>query len=256
MSAGNPTPQPLREVVSYVHRGGRMTDGQELAWNRWWPAYGRALGPVNANPLPAGPRQDAGSNDSAGDELDLDLRTWFGRTAPVIFEIGSGMGESTAALAAASPDVDHLAVEVYQPGLAQLLMRVQDLGLTNLRLLRADAVIVLREHVEPDTLSGIRIYFPDPWPKRKHHKRRLVQPGFVALAASRLAAGGTLHMATDWQHYADQMRETCDAEPSLRPERAPAEDWTPRPSWRPLTKFEQRAVHEGRAVRDLIYRRV
>jgi tRNA (guanine-N7-)-methyltransferase len=213
-----------------------MTDGQELAWERWWPVYGR-------------------TRDDLKDE-PLDLERWFGRRAPVIFEIGSGMGESTAALAAAAPEVDHLAVEVYQPGLGQLLMRIQEQGITNLRLLRADAVVVLREHVAPDSLAGVRIYFPDPWPKRKHHKRRLVQPEFVALAASRLAVGGTLHMATDWAHYADQMRAVCDAEPSLRPEREPGQSWTPRPPWRPLTKFEQRAVHEGRAVRDLIYRRV
>lgn len=251
MSASDLTQQPHREVVSYVHRGGRMTDGQELAWERWWPVYGRALGPVNANPLPGDPSRRPGEP-----ELDLDLHAWFGRRAPVIFEIGSGMGESTAALAAAAPEVDHLAVEVYQPGLAQLLMRIQEQGLTNLRLLRADAVVVLREHIAPDSLAGVRIYFPDPWPKRKHHKRRLVQPEFVAQAASRIEPGGTLHMATDWAHYADQMREVCDAEPSLVPEREPGQLWTPRPPWRPLTKFEQRAVHEGRAVRDLIYRRV
>jgi tRNA (guanine-N7-)-methyltransferase len=236
VSAGDLTPHPHRDVVSYVHRGGRMTDGQEHAWNRWWPVYGRVLDDL----------KDEGS----------DLEAWFGRQAPVMFEIGSGMGESTSALAAAAPDVDHLAVEVYQPGLGQLLMRIQEQGLTNLRLLRADAVVVLREYIAANSLAGVRIYFPDPWPKRKHHKRRLVQPEFVALAASRIAVGGTLHMATDWAHYADQMREVCDAAPSLRPERAPDEDWTPRPPWRPLTKFEQRAVHEGRMVRDLIYRRV
>jgi tRNA (guanine-N7-)-methyltransferase len=226
-----PAPVHRREVVSFVHRGGRMTDGQALAWDRDWTTLGATLDDVP------------------------DLREWFGRAAPVIFEIGSGMGESTAALAAAAPDVDHLAVEVYQPGLGQLLMRIRELGLTNLRLLRADAVKVLAEHIAPDSLHGIRIYFPDPWPKRRHHKRRLVQPEFVALAASRLAPGGTLHLATDWQHYADQMREVCDAEPTLRPDRAPGQDWTPRPDWRPLTKFEQRAGEEGRAVRDLIYTR-
>lgn len=245
MSA-DPTPDAHRDVVSYVHRGGRMTDGQELAWDRWWPMYGRALGPVNAHPL----------QDVRPDDRELDLDAWFGRRAPVVLEIGSGMGESTAALAAAAPDVDHLAVEVYQPGLGQLLMRIQEQGLTNLRLLRADAVVVLREHIAPDSLAGVRIYFPDPWPKRKHHKRRLVQPEFVALAASRMAVGGTLDLATDWAHYADQMREVCDAEPTVAPERGPGQDWTPRPVWRPLTKFEQRAVHEGRMVRDLIYRRV
>jgi tRNA (guanine-N7-)-methyltransferase len=224
-----------REVVSFVHRGGRMTDGQEQAWERSWPAFGRTL------------------DDCAG---GLDLAAWFGREAPVILEIGSGMGESTAALAAAAPEIDHLAVEVYQPGLAQLLMRIEERGLTNLRLLRGDAVKVLHEHIRPDSLAGIRIYFPDPWPKRRHHKRRLVQPDFIALAASRLTPGGRLHLATDWQHYADQMRAVCDAEPTLQPEREPGQDWSPRPDWRPLTKFEQRAGEEGRAVRDLLYRRI
>jgi tRNA (guanine-N7-)-methyltransferase len=124
--------------------------------------------------------------------------------------------------------------------------------LTNLRLLRGDAVMVLRRCIEPDSLEGIRVFFPDPWPKRKHHKRRLVQPDFVALAASRLRTGGTLHLATDWEHYADQMLEVCSAEPLLR---NTSTGWAPRPSWRPLTKFEQRAVTEGRAVRDLIFAR-
>lgn len=228
-----------RRVVSFVHRGGRMTDGQEHAWRLSWSEYGREL-PLGDAPAPA---------------AALDLAGWFGRTAPVIMEIGSGMGESTAALAAAAPDLDHLAVEVYQPGLGQLLMRIRERGLTNLRLLRGDAVHVLRHYLEPDTLAGLRVYFPDPWPKRKHHKRRLIQPDFVALAASRLRPGGTLHLATDWAHYAARMLEVCQAEPLLR---NTAEDggWTPRPDWRPLTKFEQRAREEGREVRDLIYRRV
>jgi tRNA (guanine-N7-)-methyltransferase len=169
-------------------------------------------------------------------------------------EIGSGMGESTAALAAAAPDRDHLAVEVYQPGLGQLLMRIREQGLTNLRLLRGDAVRVLTAYLEPGTLAGIRVYFPDPWPKRKHHKRRLIQPEFVALAASRLHPGGTLHLATDWAHYAAQMYEVCEGEPTLRNTAADG-GWSPRPDWRPLTKFEQRARIEGREVRDLIYRR-
>jgi len=213
-----------------------MTDGQEHAWRECWPGYGRDLSTLE----PGTP---------------LDLTRWFGRIAPVILEIGSGMGESTAALAAAAPGVDHVAVEVYQPGLAQLLMRIRDLGLTNLRLLRGDAVQLLREHVEPGSLTGIRVYFSDPWPKRRHHKRRLIQPAFVALAASRLRPGGTLHLATDLAHYAEWMRQVCEAEPALRNTTADG-GWTPRPEWRPLTKFEQRARVEGREVRDLIYVRV
>ena len=215
-----------------------MTDGQEHAWRLSWSEYGREL-PLGDAPAPA---------------AALDLAGWFGRTAPVIMEIGSGMGESTAVLAAAAPDLDHLAVEVYQPGLGQLLMRIREQGLTNLRLLRGDAVHVLRDHLGPDTLAGLRVYFPDPWPKRKHHKRRLIQPEFVALAASRLHPGGTLHLATDWAHYAAQMYEVCEGEPTLRNTAADG-GWSPRPDWRPLTKFEQRARIEGREVRDLIYRR-
>jgi tRNA (guanine-N7-)-methyltransferase len=215
-------------ILSYVHRGARMTDGQEHAWRRWWPEYGRTL---DQCPRP------------------LDLTGWFGRRAPVIVEIGSGMGESTAELAAAAPEVDHLAVEVYQPGLAQLLMRIRDRELTNLRLVRGDAARLLGEHIEPASLHGIRLFFPDPWPKRKHHKRRLVQPGFVALAADRLRPGGTLHLATDWVHYAEQMWQVCAAEPRL--DGGPV----PRPAWRPLTKFERRAGEQGREVRDLIFYR-
>ncbi|MDT7622978.1 MAG: tRNA (guanine-N7-)-methyltransferase [Pseudonocardiales bacterium] len=217
-----------------------MTDGQEHAWRQSWSTYGREL-PLN-EPLSSAPGEP------------LDLPRWFGRTAPVIMEIGSGMGESTAVLAAAAPDRDHLAVEVYQPGLGQLLMRIREQGLTNLRLLRGDAVRVLTAYLEPGTLAGIRVYFPDPWPKRKHHKRRLIQPEFVALAASRLHPGGTLHLATDWAHYAAQMYEVCEGEPTLRNTAADG-GWSPRPDWRPLTKFEQRARIEGREVRDLIYRR-
>nr|WP_239028787.1 tRNA (guanosine(46)-N7)-methyltransferase TrmB [Pseudonocardia acidicola] len=215
-----------------------MTDGQQRAWDRWWPVHGRDVTDVVSRAEP------------------FDAQSWFGRCAPLILEIGSGMGESTAALAAAAPEIDHIAVEIYEPGLAQLLMRIEQAGLHNVRLLRGDAVDLLRESIPPDSLAGIRIFFPDPWPKRKHRKRRLVQPEFVALAASRLAPGGTLHLATDWEDYAIQMRSVCDAEPTLRNAAADQPGgWTARPSWRPLTKFEQRAVSEGREVHDLLYHR-
>jgi len=163
------------------------------------------------------------------------------------------MGESTAAMAAAAPEVDHIAVEVFEPGLAQLLMRMEDAGLGNLALLRGDAVALLRDGVPADSLDVVRIYFPDPWPKRKHRKRRLVQPEFVALAASRLRPGGTLHLATDWDDYATQMLAVCSAEPSL--ENTTADGWIARPEWRPVTKFEQRARIEGRDVHDLLFLR-
>jgi tRNA (guanine-N7-)-methyltransferase len=223
-----------RDVPSFVHHRARLTEGQQRAWDRWWPVRGREVVDLLAGTEP------------------YDPPAWFGRRAPLVLEIGSGMGESTAAMAAAAPDVDHIAVEVFEPGIAQLLMRVADAGLTNLTVLRGDAVALLRERVPADSLDGVRIYFPDPWPKRRHRKRRLVQPALVATVAGRLRPGGLLHLATDWADYATQMRDVCAAEPRLRPA---TDGWAPRPDWRPVTKFERRARDEGREVRDLLYYR-
>ncbi|MEV1294006.1 tRNA (guanosine(46)-N7)-methyltransferase TrmB [Pseudonocardia sp. NPDC049635] len=226
-------------IRSYVHQRVRLSDGQESAWRRLWPVLGGEVAEVVGGP---------GSS--------WDPHAAFGRNAPLVLEIGPGMGETTAALAAAEPAVDHLAVEVYEPGLAQLLMRIEQLDLTNQRLLRGDAVELLERAVAPRSLSGIRIFFPDPWPKRRHHKRRLIQPGFARLAVSRLVPGGFLHLATDWPHYAEQMRRVVTAEPGLRPDDAfplGPDGWQARPEWRPTTKFEERARIEGRPVRDLLY---
>ncbi|EOD68447.1 tRNA (guanine-N(7)-)-methyltransferase [Amycolatopsis vancoresmycina DSM 44592] len=217
-------------MVSYVKRGGRMTVGQQRAWEDHWPRLGRTV-----SELPPGP---------------LDFTAWFGREAPVMLEIGSGMGETTSQLAAAAPELNYVAAEVYDPGLGQLMLRAENLGVENLRLLHGDAVVLLTEHVERDTLHGVRLFFPDPWPKKKHHKRRIVSPSFAALVASRLAPGGTFHMATDWENYAEQMLEVCSAEPSLKNR---YDGWAPRPEWRPVTKFEQRADVEGRVSHDLIF---
>jgi tRNA (guanine-N7-)-methyltransferase len=212
---------PDTRIPSFVHHRTRLTEGQQHAWDTLWPVYGGDVSSVES--------------------LD----------EPVILEIGSGNGEATALMAAAAPAQQHVAVEVYEPGLAHLLIRLRALELRNLRLLRGDAVELLERAVPEGSLEGIRLFFPDPWPKRKHHKRRLVQPSFVALAASRLRPGGWLHLATDWQHYADQMLAVCSAS-TLRPD--PSMDpWLPRPDSRPLTKFEERAVREGRAIRDLLY---
>ncbi|MDQ4119174.1 MAG: tRNA (guanosine(46)-N7)-methyltransferase TrmB [Actinomycetota bacterium] len=234
-----PAAHPGRtRIPSFVRHRSRLTEGQQHAWERWWPEFGCDVSDVLPGP----------------GEPPWDPHAWFGRTAPLRLEIGSGMGETTAALAAHEPDDDHLAVEVYEPGLAQLLMRVADAGLTNQRLLRGDAVTLLSDALAPESLDEIRIFFPDPWPKRRHHKRRLVQPDFVRIAVSRIRNGGRLHLATDWPDYAEQMRAVCTAEPALRPLGAPTADgWTERPAWRPLTKFERRAVTDHRPVRDLLY---
>jgi tRNA (guanine-N7-)-methyltransferase len=213
-----------------------MTRGQEHAWERNWERLGADIAE-----LPEGP---------------LDTATWFGRAAPVVLEIGSGMGESTVRMAGEAPEVDLLAVEVYQPGLAQLLLRAEHAGLTNLRLLRGDALDLLTRHIAPERLHGVRIYFPDPWPKRRHHKRRLVRPEFVGLVASRLRSGAALHLATDWEPYAREMLAACTGEPALRNTAgAGLGGFAPRPHWRPVSKFEQRALDEGRVVRDLLFTR-
>ncbi|MDQ3900248.1 MAG: tRNA (guanosine(46)-N7)-methyltransferase TrmB [Actinomycetota bacterium] len=209
-----------------------MTIGQRRAWERSWHRWG-----ADVIDLPDGP---------------LDITRWFGRAAPTVLEIGSGMGESTASMALAAPEVDHLAVEVYQPGLAQLLLRIEQAQITNLRLLRGDAYALLHGHIAVGSLDAVRIYFPDPWPKRRHHKRRLVNPEFVTLVASRLAPGGLLHLATDWEPYAQEMLAACTAEPALR---NTAGEFATRPLWRPVTKFEQRARDDGRVVRDLLFTR-
>jgi tRNA (guanine-N7-)-methyltransferase len=212
-----------------------MTSGQQRAWEQNWDRWG-----VELRDLPEGP---------------LDTAGWFGRAAPVVLEIGSGMGESTASMAMAEPGVDHLAVEIYLPGLAQLLLRIEQAEITNLRLLRGDAYPLLSEHVAAGSLDAVRIYFPDPWPKRRHHKRRLVRPEFVALVTSRLARGGTLHLATDWESYAQEMLAACAAEPGLRNTAEALHGFATRPDWRPITKFEQRAREDGRVVRDLLFAR-
>ncbi|MEV6240323.1 tRNA (guanosine(46)-N7)-methyltransferase TrmB [Lentzea sp. NPDC051838] len=210
-----------------------MTVGQERAWDTYWEKMGN-----DVKSLPEGP---------------LDFDTWFGRSAPVLLEIGSGMGETTSQLVAAAPELNYVAVEVYKPGLAQLLLRGEHLGgLDNLRVLRGDAVDLLTSHIAPASLHGVRIFFPDPWPKKKHHKRRLVQPEFVSLLASRLEPGGVLHLATDWENYADQMLEVCSGERLLT---NMYDGWAPRPDWRPVTKFEQRAVNEDRVSHDLMFKR-
>ena len=182
----------------------------------------------------------------------LDLERLFGRAAPKILEIGFGMGETTAAIAQAHPEADYLGVEVHSPGVGSLLKRIAALGLANLRIIQHDAAEVLEHMITPGSLDGVYIFFPDPWPKKRHHKRRLMQPAFTALLASRLKPGGYLHVATDWEHYAQQMLDVLSAEPALE---NTAGRFAERPATRPLTKFERRGLNLGHPVRDLVFRR-
>jgi tRNA (guanine-N7-)-methyltransferase len=206
-----------------------MGDRHRYALERLWPSYGVPV---------------------TGEPLDLDIL--FGRRMPIVLEIGSGMGEATAGMAAADPDRGYLAVDVHTPGIANLLALTAERGLPNVRIALGDALDLVRHQLTPDSLDAIHVFFPDPWPKVRHHKRRLIQPGHVELLRSRLVPGGMLHCATDWADYAAAMLDTLDADPEL----INAHDgYAPRPAYRPLTKFEERGVEAGRAVYDLVFRR-
>ena len=185
-------------------------------------------------------------------QIPLDLEAAFGRKAPAVLEIGFGMGETTAAIAAAHPGTDFLGIEVHRPGVGALLARVAAQSLTNVRVIRHDAVEVVTHMIAPGALAGVHVFFPDPWPKKRHHKRRLLQPGFVHLLAQRLSPAGYLHAATDWEDYAHEMLATFDAEPLLVNS---VDDFAPRPSTRPLTKFEARGTRLGHGTWDLVFRR-
>lgn len=177
----------------------------------------------------------------------------FGREAPTILEIGFGMGETTEKIALAQPERNFLGVEVFNAGVGAMLRRIENSGLRNVRIIQHDAVEVVRDMIPPDSLAGVHIYFPDPWPKKRHHKRRLIQPPFVQLLASRIAPGGYLHCATDWQPYAEQMLEVLGGEPQLA---NTCQGYAERPAWRPQTKFETRGLRLGHGVWDLIFARV
>lgn len=216
-------------VTSFRSRRGSLTTPQQDAWDRMWPKIGRDV----------------------GDDL-IDTTAWFERDAPLIVEIGSGTGTATAAMAKAEPHVNLIAVEVYRPGLAQLLQLVERNDLTNVRVLRGDAVEVLEHMVAPESLTGVRVFFPDPWPKARHHKRRLLQGPTFALIASRLKPGGVLHVATDHAEYAEAIREAGDAEPLLT-----ELDWeSPMTHERPVTKFEDKAHRVGSTINELIWGKI
>lgn len=222
-------PEHLRRIRSFVRREGRLTEGQSSAIANGWPQWGV---------------------DYAPGVMDWDRV--FGRTAPRFLEIGFGMGGATAEIARNHPDNDYLGIEVHRPGVGNLLKLIAQDSLTNLRLMSHDAVDVINEMIAPDTLDGVLIFFPDPWHKKRHHKRRLIQPEFVHLLASRLKPGGTIHCATDWENYAVQMLEVLSAEPALE---NTAIDYAPRPTYRPLTKFENRGLKLGHGVWDLVFRK-
>jgi tRNA (guanine-N7-)-methyltransferase len=185
--------------------------------------------------------------------VELDLEKAFARKAPVILEIGFGMGKTTAEIAESYPEKDFLCVEVHTPGVGSLLKEVEARGLSNIRIVQHDAVEVLTHMIVDGTLSGIHVYFPDPWPKKRHHKRRLIQPSLATRLARKLAPGGYLHCATDWEDYAMQMLQVLSAEPLLNNS---ADGFAPRPAWRPVTKFEQRGIKLGHGVWDVLFTRI
>jgi tRNA (guanine-N7-)-methyltransferase len=182
----------------------------------------------------------------------LDRAALFGRSAPLVVEIGCGMGEATFAMAAADPARDYLGVDVHTPGLGAMLARAEADGVRNVAVARGDAVELLRQSIEPVSLDAIHVFFPDPWPKARHHKRRIIRPEIVALMRDRLRPGGILHTATDWVHYAEQMLDVLAADPGLR---NTVDGYAPRPTARPLTKFERRGLGAGRAIHDCVFAR-
>lgn len=223
--------QRLRTIRSFVRREGRITGAQRRALEELLPRYGV-------------PEADA----------LLDFATLFGRVAPVHLEIGFGNGEALAAMATAHPQHNYLGIEVHRPGVGSLLRRLDAEGLANVRVLSADAKEVLERRIPDNALDAVCIFFPDPWPKKRHHKRRLVQPAFLTLLHRKLKVGGRLHLATDWEDYAQQMLAVLSAAGALE-NSAGAERFAPRPPERPLTKFERRGQRLGHAVWDLVFQR-
>jgi tRNA (guanine-N7-)-methyltransferase len=218
-----------RAIRSFVRRVGRVTTGQARAFEQYGPRF---VLPFQAQPL--------------------DLSAAFGRTGPTILEIGFGMGEATAHIAALMPEKNFLCCEVHDPGVGALLKRIGEHGLANIRIVQHDAVEVIDQMLAEATLAGVHVFFPDPWHKARHNKRRLIQPPLVSRLVSRLQSGGYIHCATDWEPYAQQMLEVLAAEPQLA---NTAEGFAPRPDYRPLTKFENRGLKLGHGVWDVVFRK-
>ncbi|RJO76824.1 tRNA (guanosine(46)-N7)-methyltransferase TrmB [Nocardia panacis] len=227
-------------VTSFRSRRGALTPTQQQSWDRMWPVIGREVA-----------------------DAPLDAAAWFGRSAPLVVEIGCGTGTATATMAQAEPHLNLIGIEVYQPGLAQLVQRVEREAIPNIRLLRGDAVDVLENMIAKGSLTGVRVFFPDPWPKARHHKRRLLQPATVALVADRLMPGGVLHVATDHAEYAEQILEVGSAEPQLiglnettGGVSAEHRDTAPIGFERPVTKFEGKAHRAGSTITELIWGKI
>ncbi|MBD0744051.1 tRNA (guanosine(46)-N7)-methyltransferase TrmB [Streptomyces sp. CBMA152] len=234
---GGPVADPAgshheRRIRSFQPRRSRVTTGQGEYLERLWPLWGLDIDGLSK----------------------LDLKEMFDGL-PVVLEIGFGMGEATAEMAAEDPGTGILAVDVHTPGQGNLLGLAERGGLSNIRVGNGDAIILLREMLEPESLDGLRVYFPDPWPKKRHHKRRIIQPDFLTLVAPRLKPGAVLHCATDWEPYAEQMLEVLSAHPAFENTQADG-GYAPRPAFRPLTRFEGQGLDKGHVVHDLLFRRV
>jgi tRNA (guanine-N7-)-methyltransferase len=229
-AAGQPGRQ--RPIRSFVLREGRMTEGQRQALDRLWPRFGVGF---SGNPL--------------------DLPALFGNDRPVYLEIGFGNGDALARRAAQYPEFNHLGIEVHRPGVGHLLQLLEQEDLDNVRVLRHDAAEILRDGLAPGSLQGLYLFFPDPWPKKKHHKRRIVQPSFVTRMTELIRPGGTVHMATDWQDYAEQMLACLQADDAFQ-NTAPDGGYLPRPEDRPETRFERRGQRLGHGTWDLLFRRL
>ena len=221
--------QRQRHIRSFVLRAGRMTPAQERALVQLWPSYGVDLG-----------------------DAPLDLEAIFGRRAPRCLEIGFGVGEVIGSLAESHPHIDHVGIEVHRPGVGRLLLRAAQTNLRNLRVISHDAVEVLKDHIPDDSFDEILVFFPDPWHKKRHHKRRLIDSTFMESVAAKLRRGGVLRLATDWQAYAEQMLAVCNACPGLASLSADG-TFVPRPDFRPPTRFELRGARLGHGVWDLAY---
>jgi len=221
-----------RTIRSFVRREGRLTAAQERALEVLWPQFGI----------------------EAGTET-LDLNALFGREAPKVIEIGFGNGASLAEMAAAQPENDYIGVEVHRPGVGHLLNRIEEQKLTNVRVACTDAVELLKNQIADNSLSRVQLYFPDPWHKKRHHKRRIIQPAFVELLAQKLNIDGYLHMATDWEHYAEQMLNDLSESEQFQ-NASETDTYIPRPEYRPVTKFETRGLRLGHGVWDLLFKRL